>query len=58
MTIKFKHTKKLGECVGFYNILMRSVMKCLGFVEFGRSCYDPEQKSGVHLNKYKYVFYF
>lgn len=53
MVIKFLRKKKLGESISFYNVLMRSIMNCLGLVQFGRSCYDPEKKTLFRDKGYK-----
>ncbi|XP_029345981.1 piwi-like protein 2 [Acyrthosiphon pisum] len=44
LTITFKGKNSLSECIHFYNIFLRSIMKDLDLVEFGRSCYYPNKK--------------
>lgn len=44
MTITFKRKNSLRECIHFYNVFLRSIMKILGLVEFGRSCYDQNKR--------------
>lgn len=44
LTITFKRKNSLSECIHFYNVFLRTIMKILGLVEFGRSCYDQNKK--------------
>lgn len=44
MTITFKRKNSLKECIHFYNVFLRTIMKILGLIEFGRSCYDQDKK--------------
>lgn len=44
MTITFKGKNSLRECIHFYNVFLRTIMKILGLVEFGRSFYDREKR--------------
>jgi len=44
LTITFKGKNSLRECIHFYNVFLRSIMKNLGLVQFGRSFYDPNKK--------------
>lgn len=44
MTITFKRKNSLKECIHFYNVFLRAIMKILGLIEFGRSCYDQDKK--------------
>ncbi|KAL4105103.1 hypothetical protein QTP88_020376 [Uroleucon formosanum] len=44
LTITFKRKNSLRECIHFYNVFLRTIMKILGLVEFGRSCYDQNKK--------------
>lgn len=42
--ITFKRKNSLRECIHFYNVFLRTIMKILGLVEFGRSCYDKDKR--------------
>ncbi|XP_022162768.1 piwi-like protein Ago3 [Myzus persicae] len=44
LTITYKCKNTLSECMHFYNVFLRSIMKMLGLVEFGRSCYDQYKR--------------
>ncbi|XP_022171132.1 piwi-like protein Ago3 [Myzus persicae] len=44
LTITFKRKNSLRECIHFYNVFLRTIMKILGLVEFGRSCYDQNKR--------------
>lgn len=44
MTITFKRKNSLRECIHFYNVFLRTIMKILGLIEFGRSCYDQNKR--------------
>ncbi|XP_015367176.1 PREDICTED: protein argonaute-3-like [Diuraphis noxia] len=44
LTITFKRKNLLRECIHFYNVFLRTIMKILGLVEFGRSCYDQNKR--------------
>ncbi|XP_050528911.1 piwi-like protein Ago3 [Daktulosphaira vitifoliae] len=44
LTIKFKRKTSLRDCIHFYNVFLRQIMKVLGLVEFGRSVYDPTKR--------------
>lgn len=44
MTITFKRKNTLRECIHFYNVFLRTIMKILGLVEFGRSCFDHDKR--------------
>ncbi|XP_026821095.1 piwi-like protein Ago3 isoform X2 [Rhopalosiphum maidis] len=44
LTISFKRKNSLRECIHFYNVFLRTIMKILGLVEFGRSCYDQNKR--------------
>lgn len=41
ITIKYQKKKTNYELMQFYNILLHSTMKDLGFIEFGRHYFDP-----------------
>lgn len=47
ITVTFNHKIALHECKQFYNICIRSVMNILGFVQFGKSNFDPEKKNYI-----------
>jgi len=51
MTITFKRKNSLRECIHFYNVFLRTIMKILGLVEFGRSCYDQNKR--IHIPEFK-----
>lgn len=53
MTITFKRKNTLRECIHFYNVFLRSIMKILGLVEFGRSCFDQDKR--ILIPEYKLV---
>lgn len=44
ITITFRRKNSLRDCLHFYNVFLRSVMKTLGLIEFGRSCYDKNKR--------------
>ncbi|VVC30372.1 Ribonuclease H-like domain,Piwi domain,PAZ domain [Cinara cedri] len=44
ITITFKRKNSLRECIHFYNVFLRTIMKILGLIEFGRSCYDKDKR--------------
>lgn len=44
MTLTFKRKNSLRECIHFYNVFLRTIMKILGLIEFGRSCFDKDKK--------------
>ncbi|XP_050528913.1 protein argonaute-3-like [Daktulosphaira vitifoliae] len=44
LTITFKRKTSMHDCIHFYNVLLRQIMKVLGLVEFGRSMYDPAKR--------------
>lgn len=47
ITVTYKGEIALNECIHFYNVFLRSIMKKLNLVEFGRCFYDPEKKIDV-----------
>lgn len=53
MTVTFKRKNSLRECTHFYNVLLRSVMKILGLIEFGRSCFDQNKK--ILIPEYRFI---
>lgn len=53
MTVTFKRKNTLGECIHFYNVFLRTIMKTLGLVEFGRSCFDQDKR--ILIPEYKSV---
>ena len=44
LTITFKGKNSPSESIHFYSIFLRSIMKNLGLIEFGRSFFDPNKK--------------
>ena len=44
LTITFKGKNSPSERIHFYSIFLRSIMKNLGLIEFGRSFFDPNKK--------------
>lgn len=53
MTVKYKKQKNEYERMQFYNILFKSIMKNLGFVEFGKNYFDS--KKVIFIPNYKFV---
>lgn len=48
MTIKFLKKKNVTDSIQFYNILLRSILKNVGLIEFGRNHFDSEKKIIIH----------
>lgn len=51
MILTYKRSNTLRECVHFYNVFLRTIMKILGLVEFGRSCFDENKK--IYIPEFK-----
>lgn len=56
ITIKFQRKNTLNECIQFYNVFIRTIMKIIGLIEFNRHFYDPNKK--ITLYEHKLDIYF
>lgn len=41
LTVIYKRKKKMSECIQFYNVLFKQIMKALEYVQFGKKLFDP-----------------
>jgi len=53
LTVTFKRKNSMRECIHFYNVFLRTIMKILGLVEFGRSCFDKDKR--ILVPEFKFV---
>lgn len=43
ITINFRRKKPMKECIHFYNVLFKQVMRKLEYVQFGQKMFDPTE---------------